>query len=81
VSRPSRLYTRGATVKDPSPKENALRMLSQMIAAGLTLEDIEVAVSVKSDLETKGVSFGDVSSLVEEARKSKDELKRSRTDV
>ena len=75
-SEPSvRLYTRGVTVKDPSPKENALRILSQMIAAGLTLEDIEVAVSVKSDLEAKGVSFGDVSSLVEEARKSKVSLR------
>jgi DNA repair exonuclease SbcCD ATPase subunit len=70
-----KLYTRGATVKDPSPKENALRVLSQMIAAGLTLEDIEVAVSVKSDLEAKGVSLGDVSSLVEEARKSKMSLR------
>ena len=66
-----KLYTRKATVKDPDPKENALRILSQMIGIGLTLKDIEAAVSMKSDLEAKGVSFEDISSLVEEARKSR----------
>jgi len=48
-----KLYTRGVGVKDPTPKENTLKILSQMVDEGLTLKDVEVATSIKSYLNTK----------------------------
>jgi chromosome segregation ATPase/Fe2+ transport system protein FeoA len=68
-------YTRGATVKDPTPKEDTLRTLSRMINAGLTLENIKMAISIKEKLDTKGVSFEDVSVLLEEVKKSNVDIK------
>jgi DNA repair exonuclease SbcCD ATPase subunit len=70
-----KLYTRGVGVKDPTPKENALRIISQMVNKGLTLKDVEVATSIKSYLDTKGISLEDISTLLEEVKKSKIDLK------
>lgn len=70
-----KMYTRGVVVKDPSPKENASRILSQVVGMGLTLKDVEVAVSMKTDLDAKGVGFEDVSTLLEEAKRSKVNIK------
>jgi DNA repair exonuclease SbcCD ATPase subunit len=63
-------YTRGAAVKDLSPKEVALGTLTRMVDAGLKLEDVEVAISVKKTLEAKGVGLEDVSEFLSEVKKS-----------
>jgi len=64
-------YTRGVGVKDPSPREGAWVTLSQMINMGLTLEDVEEAISVKKGLEAKGVSLEEVTELLNEVKKSR----------
>jgi predicted nucleic acid-binding Zn-ribbon protein len=66
-----KLYTRGVAVKDPSPKEDTTKLLTQLVSVGLTLDDVETSVSMKSDLDAKSVSFEDVSSLLEEAKRFK----------
>ena len=70
-----KVYTRGVVVKDPSPKQNASSILSQTVGMGITLKDVEVAVSMKADLDAKGVGFEDVSTLLEEAKRSKVNIK------
>jgi DNA repair exonuclease SbcCD ATPase subunit len=68
-------YTRGATVEDRGPKDDASSLLSQMVSLGLTLKDVEVAVSMKADLNAKGLGFEDISTLLEEAKRSKVSVK------
>jgi len=65
-----KLYTRGVVVKDPKPKEELLKLLSQIVEAGLNPEDIRAALSMKAGLEDKGVSLEDLSSLLGEAKRS-----------
>jgi DNA repair ATPase RecN len=67
-------YTRGAAVRDPSPKENVLRILSQMVDKGLTLEDVELAISMMVRLTDKGVSFEDVVDFIEFVEKNRVDL-------
>ncbi len=64
-------YTRGTKVENPGPKEKASRLLPQLVERGLTLENVETTVSMKKDLDAKGVSFEDISSLLEEAKRFK----------
>jgi len=64
-----KLYTRGVAVRDPSPKEDATKLLTQLVSMGLTLKDVETSVSMKKDLDAKAVSFEDISSLLEEAKR------------
>ena len=68
-------YTRGAVVKDSSLKDGVLRILSQMVNMGLSLKDIELAVSLKADLDVRGLGLEDVLSFLEEVKKSKVELR------
>jgi DNA repair exonuclease SbcCD ATPase subunit len=65
-----KLYTRGVVVKDPKPKEELQELLSQMVEAGLDLEGIRAALSMKAALEKRGVSLEDVSSLLGEVKRS-----------
>jgi len=62
-------YTRGARVRDPSPRESAWVTLSQMINMGLTLKDVEGATSVKKDLEAEGVNLEEVTELLSKVKK------------
>ena len=64
-------YTRGVGVRDPSPRESAWGTLSQMVSMGLTLKDVEVAISVKKSLDSRGVGLEEASELLEEVRKSR----------
>ena len=66
-----KLYTRGTAVEDPSPKENAVKLPTQLVSMGLTLNDVRTAVSMRPDLDAKGISFGDVPALLEEAKRFK----------
>ena len=71
-----KVYTRGTTVRDSSLKEGVLRTLSRMISMGLNIKDIEAAISIKADLDARGLALEDVLNFLEEVKKSKVELKQ-----
>ncbi len=62
-----KLYTRGATVKNLSQKKNAVDLLTQLINMDLSLEDVEIFVSIKKNLDSKNVGFQDILNLLGEA--------------
>jgi hypothetical protein len=68
-------YTRGTEVNDPAPKKRAMELLGELIARGMTLEEVERALSVRKGLETRGVSVDDVSGFLDDIKKSKIDMK------
>ncbi len=64
-------YTRGSIVNNPGSKENVVKLLSQMVDMDLSLNEVESAIKLKATLDERGISFENVSSLLETARKSK----------
>jgi hypothetical protein len=64
-----KLYTRGTNVEDSTSKQNAERIIADMIGSGIDLNQIKLAVSLKDNLESKGLSTEDILSFVDEARK------------
>ena len=68
-------YTRGTEVNDPAPKKRAMELLGELIARGITLEEVERALSVRKGLETRGVSVDDVSGFLDDIKKSKIDMK------
>jgi len=70
-----KLYTRGAEVNDPAPKKRAMELLGELIDRGMTLEEVERALSVRKGLETREVSVDDVSSFLDDTKKSKIDMK------
>ena len=70
-----KLYTRGTEVNDPAPKKRAMDLLGELIARGMTLEEVERALSVRKGLETREVSVDDVSSFLDDTKKSKTDMK------
>jgi predicted nucleic acid-binding Zn-ribbon protein len=62
-----KLYTRGIEVKDSSVKQNEVKLISEMIRKGLNFEDVQFALSLKTDLDSRGLDFKAVSSLLEGA--------------
>jgi len=65
-----KLYTRGVAVKDSKPKEELLKLLSQMIETGLKLDQVKLATAIKARLDAIGVGFEDLVALLEEVKKS-----------
>lgn len=65
-----KLYTRGEKVRDPTPKENSIKILTQLVSMGLTLEDVKTTISMTADLDAEDVNLKDVSSLLGEAKRS-----------
>ncbi|MGA3193354.1 MAG: hypothetical protein ABSD73_12785, partial [Candidatus Bathyarchaeia archaeon] len=68
-------YTRGTEVNDPAPKKRAMELLGELIARGITLEEVERALSVRKGLETREVSVDDVSGFLDDIKKSKIDMK------
>ena len=66
-----KLYTRGSTVKDPSPKNNAMKLLTDIVDRGLTMDRIGEALSLLEELSAKSLTIGDASGLLEEAKRFK----------
>ena len=64
-------YLRGVTVEDPSPKDNAIKLLTEVVDRGLTLDRVEGALSLSEGLRVKGLIIEDVSGLLEEAKRFK----------
>jgi len=67
-----KLYTRGMNIKDSTPKDNATKVIAEMVSKGLTFEQVIVATSIKSeiDLAEGNVTLQDVLNLVEKVKKS-----------
>ncbi|MCP8311498.1 MAG: hypothetical protein L6M37_00910 [Candidatus Methylarchaceae archaeon HK02M1] len=68
-------YTRGTDVVNPGPKKNSINLLTQLVNMNLSLEDVQSSISINSDLVAKGLRVEDVSSLLEEAKKTKVDVK------
>ena len=66
-----KLYTRGSEVKDPSPKNSAIKLLTEVVNRGLTLDRVKEALSLSEELSVKGLTIEDVSALLEEAKRFK----------
>jgi len=62
-----KLYSRGAEVKDSSIKQAALNLLSELVAQGLSLNDVRLALFLKQDLDSAGLTPKDTSLLLSEA--------------
>ena len=67
-----KLYTRGINIKDSTPRDNATKVIAEMVSKGLTFEQVIVATSIKSeiDLAEGNVTLQDVLNLVEKVKKS-----------
>jgi len=66
-----KVNTRGTVVRNPGPKENAMKLITQLVNMDLTLEDVGSSVSMKEDLDAKGLVFEDLTSLLKETKKNK----------
>lgn len=65
-----KLYTRGSRVRDPAPKNNALKLLTMLVDRGLSLADVERALKVVDRLENSGISVEEVSTLLETLKRN-----------
>lgn len=72
-----KLYTRGVIRSSdnnnssfPSSKQSAERTISNMVSRGLSLGQVESAISLKDDLESKGLTIENISFLNNEAQKA-----------
>ena len=67
-----KLYTRGMNIKDSSLRDNATKVIAEMVSKGLTFEQVIVATSIKSeiDLAEGNVTLQDVLNIVEKVKKS-----------
>jgi len=64
-----KLYTRGAAVEDPSPKERSTKLLVELTERGLTLNEVEQAISITKILEAEGLTLDEVSSFQSEMKR------------
>jgi hypothetical protein len=67
-----KLYTRGINIKDSTPRDNATKVIAEMVSKGLSFEQVIVATSIKSEIDlTEGnVALQDVLNLIEKVKKS-----------
>jgi predicted nucleic acid-binding Zn-ribbon protein len=70
-----KLYTRGTNVEDSISKENAERIIADMISKGIDLDQIKLAVLLKDNLEPKGLRTEDILCFIDEAKKYNINLK------
>jgi predicted nucleic acid-binding Zn-ribbon protein len=64
-----KLYTRGSNIEDSTSKENAERIIADMISKGMNLDQIKLAVSLKDNLEAKGLRTEDILCFIDETKK------------
>jgi predicted nucleic acid-binding Zn-ribbon protein len=65
-----KLYTRGVEVKDSSIKQNEVNLIAEMVRRGLTFDEVQLALSVKTDLDSKGLNFKGVSLFLQASEKA-----------
>jgi hypothetical protein len=65
-----KLYTRGITIKDSTPKDNAAKAIADTVSKGLTFEQVITATSIKSEIDlTEGnVTLQDLINLIEKIK-------------
>jgi predicted nucleic acid-binding Zn-ribbon protein len=57
-------YTKGVKATDPSPWQNAVALLDNLISTGMTLDDVDTAVTVFQDLKSHGITLTQVIELL-----------------
>jgi predicted nucleic acid-binding Zn-ribbon protein len=65
-----KLYTRGTDVVDSTSKDEAIKIISEMVKSGLTLNEVRKAVSSKDYLDRENMSLEDIVSLLEDLKSS-----------
>jgi ribosome-binding protein aMBF1 (putative translation factor) len=67
-----KLYTRGTNTKDSTPKDNASKVISEMISKGLSFDQVIQATGIKSEIDKAegNITVKDLLNLVEKAKKS-----------
>ena len=69
-----KFYTPGIRATHPSPWENTMVLLNDLISTGLTLDDVETAVSVHQNLKEKDITLDQVVDLLRTADAASMEL-------
>ena len=59
-----KFYTPGIKSAQPSSWQNAISLLDSLISASMTLDNVEMAVSLHADLKSSGVSIDQMVDLV-----------------
>ena len=57
-------YTKGIKAADSSPWQDAVALFNELVTAGMSLEDVDIAVGVADELKSRGVSLEDVSDFL-----------------
>jgi len=57
-------YTKGVKASDPSPWQDVVALLNDLISTGIDLEDVDTAVTVVKDLKSRGVSLDNIVDLL-----------------
>ena len=70
-----KLYTRGTNIEDSTSKKSIERIIADIVSRGMNLNQIELAVSLRDNLDLKALSIEDILSFVGEAKKSNVNLK------
>jgi hypothetical protein len=65
-----KLYTRGTDIVDSTSKDEAIKIISEMVKSGLTLNEVSKAVSSKAYLDAQNVTLEDIVSLLQDLKKS-----------
>ena len=53
-------YTKGIKASDPSPWQDVVALLNDLISTGIDLDDVNAAVTVVDDLKSRGVSLDNI---------------------
>jgi hypothetical protein len=65
-----KLYTRGTDIVDSTSKDEAVKIISEMVKSGLTLNEVSEAVSLKDYLDAENMSLEDIVSLLQDLKSS-----------
>jgi hypothetical protein len=65
-----KLYTRGTDIVDSTSKDETIKIISEMVKMGLTLNEVSKAVSSKDYLNRENVSLEDIVSLLQDLKNS-----------
>lgn len=69
-----KFYTPGIKPAQPSPWQNAVALLDSLISTNMTLDDVETAVTVFEELDSKGINLEQVIDLLLKAESASVDL-------
>jgi predicted nucleic acid-binding Zn-ribbon protein len=70
-----KLYTKGTKVGNPGPKREVTELLQTLIGRGMTLEQVEHAISLEKGLDSKQVGMEELASFLSEIKSTGTDLK------